>query len=83
MCKRDTKITDCLLLYYIIHVLYIKLVEKVCIIQLSTSADLQVWQKHFFVLVSSGKLMFTEQQEKEEVEAEREDEQEVCTYVYM
>jgi phosphatidylinositol phospholipase C gamma-1 len=35
------------------------------------------WQKHFFVLVKHGKLMFTEQQEREEIEVEKEDEPEV------
>jgi phosphatidylinositol phospholipase C gamma-1 len=35
------------------------------------------WQKHFFVLVKSGKLMFTEQQEREEIEVEKEDEPEI------
>ncbi|CAI8032851.1 1-phosphatidylinositol 4,5-bisphosphate phosphodiesterase gamma-1, partial [Geodia barretti] len=35
------------------------------------------WQKHFFVLVKNGKLMFTEQQEREEIEVEKEDEPEI------
>ena len=39
---------------------------------------LQQWQKHFFVLVKTGKLMFTEQQEREEIDVEKDDEPEVA-----
>lgn len=42
-----------------------------------THTHLQQWQKHFFVLVKTGKLMFTEQQEREEIDVEKDDEPEV------
>ena len=42
---------------------------------LCVSLSLQMWAKHYFVL-STDKLIFTEQQEKEE-EPEKEDEPEV------